>query len=631
MKRIKSIIIKNSPFFEDVFKIEFSEKLNCLMGGRGTGKSTILYFIKAALEYEAEENRTISSILKSNLENGTITIELMDNDNKSYQIIKTFGEDPQPYTLPQNKHLSLESLNASFECDIYPALAIEEIGKNSYDRLKLIDKKIKNKIDDFKHEIKRLQISLEQNANSIRTENARVNQIKEQLLNFKTVEDDLKRHKEEKPEDIKQEEQKEFEKADENEKIRNTEKRYTKKVIDKLNEIQNNIKEINDDIQNFLVIDKGSKKLINEKIIAKITEEVNSTFNKIITDNEKNIDKIIESLSKIIAFKETLKKKHDQQQNEFFKLKLKFEKHKEYLDKYNQLSKKVEEKNLLQNEIKELELKRKKIKNKRKSLINELNENKREIFDLRKKIIDELNSELEGSVKIILTFGGITDEYENKLRNSLRGSNLRYNALIPYIIQNLTPERFARAIHNKDHDTLKDVAEIDKERSKAIIEALYESKDIYEIESLYCEDLPYFYLKVDSKNDRSAKNKINYKKSDELSTGQRCTTVLPIIFAVSNNPLLIDQPEDNLDNKYITETIHKIIRLQKEERQLIFITHNPNIPVLSDSELNIFLNYDKKSSIEKSGNIEKVKNNILNLLEGGKEAFEKRKVLYGES
>ena len=121
----------------------------------------------------------------------------------------------------------------------------------------------------------------------------------------------------------------------------------------------------------------------------------------------------------------------------------------------------------------------------------------------------------------------------------------------------------------------------------------------------------------------------NYRKSDELSMGQRCTTVLPIIFAVSDNPLIIDQPEDNLDNKFISNKIHKIIRDQKNVRQLILITHNPNIPVLSESENNIFLKYDRKSSVEITGNVEAVKTNIIELLEGGEDAFKIRKETYG--
>ncbi|MBK8872388.1 MAG: hypothetical protein IPN13_00160 [Bacteroidetes bacterium] len=258
-----------------------------------------------------------------------------------------------------------------------------------------------------------------------------------------------------------------------------------------------------------------------------------------------------------------------------------------------------------------------------------MNDKKKELFTLRKNIVNELNTELEGSIKITLTYGGITDEYETHLRNALKGSNLRYNAIIPYIVQNLSPDRFATTIHERDFETLKNVAQIDEERSNAIIDALHESEQIYEIESLYSEDLPEFFLKVDAKGSKDNKAKEHYKKSDELSTGQRCTTVLPIIFAVSDNPLLIDQPEDNLDNKYITDAIHKIIREQKEKRQLIFITHNPNIPVMSDSEKNAFLNYDdKKSKIDTQGSIEDVKESILNLLEGGEEAFERRNKLY---
>ena len=72
------------------------------------------------------------------------------------------------------------------------------------------------------------------------------------------------------------------------------------------------------------------------------------------------------------------------------------------------------------------------------------------------------------------------------------------------------------------------------------------NEDIYEIENFYCEDLPEFFLKVDSKGKKDMNAREYYKKTDELSTGQRCTTVLPIVFAVSNNPLLIDQPEEQL-------------------------------------------------------------------------------------
>lgn len=632
MKRIKSIGVNGSTFFDENFSIDFSEKLNCLMGGRGTGKSTLLYFIQAALNSEAEEDSNVSNILKANLQNGTIQLLVEDNEGKSYEVVKTFGDEPQVNTLPGKRNISLESLEDIFECDIYPALKIERIGLSSKDRLDLIDKKIRAEVNIAKSEIKKLRIALKQNAVSIRSENARVAQIKETLLNFKTVEEDLKRQKEEKPDDIKQKEQDEFEMADGNEKIRNSEKRYAAKILEKLTETKDSLQEVNEEIQSFLTINSDAKSFINKEIIGKIKTELEESLSKILKENSANIKLLTQSISKVEKLSGELKNVHQTQQSEFVKLKQKFDKHKEYINKYNQLSKKVEEKQILEKEIGTLETKRQKVKTQRVTLVKQLNDKKRELFTLRKNIVNELNTELEGSIKITLTFGGITDEYETHLRNALKGSNLRYNAIIPYIVQNLSPDKFAATIHERDFETLKNVAQIDEERSNAIIDALHESEEIYEIESLYSEDLPEFFLKVDAKGSKDKKAKEHYKKSDELSTGQRCTTVLPIVFAVSDNPLLIDQPEDNLDNKYITDAIHKIIREQKEKRQLIFITHNPNIPVLSDSEHNVFLNYDeKKSKIDISGSIKNVKENILTLLEGGKEAFDTRKKLYGDN
>ena len=68
------------------------------------------------------------------------------------------------------------------------------------------------------------------------------------------------------------------------------------------------------------------------------------------------------------------------------------------------------------------------------------------------------------------------------------------------------------------------------------------------------------------------------------ATAMRLSKILPILLLDSDRPLLIDQPEDNLDNGFVYETLLPIIRTVKTRRQLIFVTHNPNIPVLGDAE-----------------------------------------------
>ena len=120
-----------------------------------------------------------------------------------------------------------------------------------------------------------------------------------------------------------------------------------------------------------------------------------------------------------------------------------------------------------------------------------------------------------------------------------------------------------------------------------------------------------------------------YKDSAALSTGQKCTTILPILLLDSHNPLLVDQPEDNLDNRFIFECVVNSIRNVKSRRQLIFVTHNPNIPVLGDAERVFVLESDGTSGRKANeGTVDECKDDIVTLLEGGQEAFEQRQQRY---
>src|SRR5581483_10769602 len=72
---------------------------------------------------------------------------------------------------------------------------------------------------------------------------------------------------------------------------------------------------------------------------------------------------------------------------------------------------------------------------------------------------------------------------------------------------------------------------------------------------------------------------------EQLSTGQKATAVLLLLLLESEAPLVVDQPEDDLDNRFITEGVVPIMRQEKRRRQFVFSTHNANIPVLGDAEL----------------------------------------------
>ena len=123
-----------------------------------------------------------------------------------------------------------------------------------------------------------------------------------------------------------------------------------------------------------------------------------------------------------------------------------------------------------------------------------------------------------------------------------------------------------------------------------------------------------------------------------LSSGQKATAVLLLLLLESEAPLVVDQPEDDLDNRFITEGIVPIMRREKRRRQFVFSTHNANIPVLGDAELILGLTASGEAAegraeiaAEHMGSIDSrpVREMAEEILEGGKDAFEMRRSKYG--
>ncbi len=325
-----------------------------------------------------------------------------------------------------------------------------------------------------------------------------------------------------------------------------------------------------------------------------------------------------------------LEKSHRDQETIFTQLKQKFEKNREYFQRLNQLTKRVTAKTVFEKELSTVIENLEVSVDQRENLLKQLKKMHRKVFDIRLEKIGIINEELNGDVKITLKEGGVTTDYEKSLKDSLRGKGFNYKEYCENIAKTFKPSEFSLIVLKEDAKKLSARTKISREKSEQIITALLDSQGIFDIETVYCPDLPTFLLKVDRKDDADRQEKENYRATENLSTGQRCTAILPIVFAASSNPLIIDQPEDNLDNKYIADSIHKIIKMKKDMRQMIFVTHNPNIPVLSDAEFNLFLDYrEKKSKVDAQGSIEEVKTNILTLLEGGAEAFKTRSKIYG--
>lgn len=124
-----------------------------------------------------------------------------------------------------------------------------------------------------------------------------------------------------------------------------------------------------------------------------------------------------------------------------------------------------------------------------------------------------------------------------------------------------------------------------------------------------------------------------FRPLNRLSTGQQCTAILHLLLLDNRDPLVMDQPEDNLDNAFIAERIVRELRSAKTQRQFIFATHNANIPVFGDAEwIGVFTASDGQGVLaaENQGSIDVplVREEVAKILEGGKDAFMQRKAKY---
>jgi len=121
----------------------------------------------------------------------------------------------------------------------------------------------------------------------------------------------------------------------------------------------------------------------------------------------------------------------------------------------------------------------------------------------------------------------------------------------------------------------------------------------------------------------------DFKRVNQGSAGQRSAAVLSFLLAFGDEPMLLDQPEDDLDNALVYELVVQGIRRNKARRQLIISTHNSNIVVNGDAEYVVpmrFQNGSIDADLESAGSLqeEKVRRKICEIMEGGKEAFEQR-------
>ena len=610
--------------FLDESKLHFNSNLNVLIGGRGTGKSTIIESIRTVLGMEAKSDAATeghTGIVQNVLKNGTkisLLIQTYEPISQLYKIERTIPNPPR--VIDEN-----DKISNLLPADVLPG--IEIFGQHEI--LSLVQNKTKLthllkrfvKIDNVLQSRKAKVIrDLENNRRSLIDAQRELEQIGELLQELPRLKERLQRFIDAGLEKRLQEQ---------SHVIR--EERILESARERIEPFQDSLTELNSNlpIDRTFISPKALEELPGNTVLAQL--------NTIFEDFEKDLNQVVELLDHAIQKakkNKTVLNTKWQERKQTVQVdyeKILREMQVENLDgeDFINVRRRVETLQPLgerQETVKQILEQHLEI---RKQLLAEWEEIKRKEFQELFKAAKKVNKLMVDRVKIDMEFEGDRTPVFDMLRGNV-GGKVSSTIKVLESVDNFSLTSFVSACRNGKEEIVNAYGTTETQAEHL---ANADPEVFMQIEELELPTTATIALNVELENETPL-----WKELDELSTGQKATAILMHLLLESKMPLIIDQPEDDLDNRFITESIVPRIREGKQNRQFIFSTHNANIPVLGDAELICGLSAPERGEHgggqireEHLGSIDDlaVRELVEQILEGGEEAFERRRRKYG--
>lgn len=267
--------------------------------------------------------------------------------------------------------------------------------------------------------------------------------------------------------------------------------------------------------------------------------------------------------------------------------------------------------------------------------------------EMIKGVCKNLSEYSKSEIKADLLVGHGFSEVENGLEEVIKGSGIRgakgkiANVKNYVINENVPLNAWFRIVNELEDVALFDYENDDKKdlpKAHILANLNFSTNDLYNLSARFnlddWLDLSLLRLK-DNPRFEYHKGEDEYIAFEDASAGQQATSLLKVLLNQPGSPLIIDQPEDDLDNKIILEIVQQIWEA-KNKRQIIFASHNANLVVNGDADLVVCCDYatdesQARGKIESIGAIDvaETKNSIKRVMEGGEKAFELRRKKYG--
>jgi ABC-type lipoprotein export system ATPase subunit/predicted DNA-binding protein YlxM (UPF0122 family) len=552
--------------------INFHEGLNSIVGGKGVGKSLIIELIRFALDQHSRDsaiNNDHLGKLKHKLEpSGEVHLTFELDNGETYQVCRKYDALQNPITcvnLTNNEPFNGD-VSSIFPILAYSQNEIIKITEDAEAQLKLIDtfhdaSSFYSRIKDIEEKLKPVVKEYSECINigpKLEEAEKAFHTLKEQhRLIVSSLENSLFK---------------------EMEALENKDKELTKHVtfheelLGKLDEVTKDLEEnfpepaISEPFATDLSISEAGK--LSQNSLIAIGNAI-TTCRAVIESNQAKLAELYTQWSAELTAK---REEYDKVLKDAGGDKEKLEaQRKAAADKIAQKESEISRYTQKVDKIPVL-------KENFNSLLDKLDNAYNDYYNARRSIFESLSAQSNRRLNLEIAKAGNPSAFIEQLNTILKGTGIQ-KSNYESIAGSIMPREFVNLVLQHETQSLVASCEISEKNANKIIENLNLGDNLEKVLTLcysaYPKDVPSIqYLKDDE----------SYYPLDELSVGQKCTALLIIALSEGRKPIIIDQPEDSLDNPSIFEDIVLKLRSGKEKRQFILTTHNSNVGVASDSD-----------------------------------------------
>ena len=620
--RIESISIEGGYF--DGLSAEVSGHLNAVIGGRGTGKSTLLECLRYALDVPHKGEDAIKQgdqIVKENLgrEGGRVILKLRSaaNHMKPYTVIRRFGEPPRVIDEQDNESRLHPGRDLLPGVEVYGQNEIFELAKSPGTLTRVLDRFLPDSADQ-QSRLDSAYRKLRDNSERLAKAQERKDEIETQIAQLPKLEEQVRQFREQGLEEKLNQVP-----------LLEKERQLGPRILEELKRSRDGHRQFEESLPDLVFLsDKALEDLPHAELLQRgrqLLENLGATLRQKLGEIDKAIDEAATALSGLVGeLGKALEASEIQLEKEFAKLPAVAGKGgKEIGRAYQRLLREIERVRPAQTRLKTVDTLVEELEQARRNLLGEISDIRSARTGAKQKAVKELNKRLAGKLRITI----VPDGLRRPLRDFLQGLPGVGERKTEWVdeAQDLTVMGLVAAIRDGKDALLG--------KGWSLTSGLADTLNritpakLYVLEAIDLEDRVSLELNVSHTSKQ-------YRSLDRLSTGQQCTAILHLLLLDNPDPLIMDQPEDNLDNAFIAERIVQELRAAKTVRQFLFATHNANIPVFGDAEwIGVCSAYEDRAEmpVEAQGSIDipAVRDQSASILEGGKEAFMQRKEKYG--